>query len=76
MIIKRGYHRLKTSEGRVVEGPLVVELAEDDSFLSYHILEKEEEATEWVGGEYKSLTPNPSPRRGELIPVRDEECRK
>ena len=51
MIIKRGYHRLKTSEGRVVEGPLVVELAEDDSFLSYHLLKKEEEATEWVGGE-------------------------
>lgn len=51
MIIKRGYHRLRTSEGRVVEGPLVVELAEDDSFLSYHLLEKEEEATEWVGGE-------------------------
>lgn len=51
MIIKRGYHRLKTLEGRVVEGPLVVELAEDNSFLSYHLLEKEEEATEWVGGE-------------------------
>lgn len=52
MIIKRGYHRLRTSEGRVVEGPLVVELAEDDSFLSYHLLEKEEEATEWVGGTF------------------------
>ena len=51
MIIKRGYHRLKTSEGRVVEGPLVVETTEEGVFLSYHLLEKEEEATEWVGGE-------------------------
>ena len=52
MIIKRGYHRLRTAEGRVVEGPLVVETSEEGRFLSYHLLEQEEESTEWVGGEF------------------------
>ena len=45
-MIKRGYHRLRTPEGRVVEGPLVVELAE--------------EATEWIGGEFKAALPQNS----------------
>lgn len=59
-MIKRGYHRLRIPEGRVVEGPLVVELAEDGTMLSYHLLEKEEEATEWIGGEFKAALPQNS----------------
>jgi len=43
-----------------VEGPLVVELSEDGSLLSYHPFRGEEAYTEWVGGEYNSLTPNPN----------------
>lgn len=53
-MIKRGYHRFRTLKGRVVEGPLVVELTEDGTLLSYHLLEQEEEATEWIGGEFKA----------------------
>jgi hypothetical protein len=53
MMIKRGYHRLRTAEGRVVEGPLVVVTSIDGHFLSYHLLLQEEEATEWVGGEFQ-----------------------
>jgi len=52
MIIKRGYHRMKTSKGRVVEGPLVVETTKEGIFLSYHLLQREEAATEWIGGTY------------------------
>lgn len=52
MIVKRGYHRMQTAEGQIIEGPLVVELKEDGTFLSYHILQQEEPATEWVGGTY------------------------
>lgn len=50
---KRGYHRLRTAEDRVLEGPLVVELAEDGTLLSYRPLLQEEEATEWIGGEFQ-----------------------
>lgn len=53
MIIKRGYHRLQTPDGRVVAGPLIVETTESGEFLSYHSLTEEEPATEWVGGEYR-----------------------
>ena len=52
MIIKRGYNRLKTVKGILVEGPLVVETTEDGQFLSYHMLRQEEDSTEWVGGIY------------------------
>lgn len=52
MIIKRAYHRMQTSEGRIIEGPLVVEQNEDGTFVSYHLLRQEEPATEWVGGTY------------------------
>jgi hypothetical protein len=43
---------MQTAEGQIIEGPLVVELKEDGTFLSYHILQQEEPATEWVGGTY------------------------
>ena len=52
MTVKRGYHRLRTLDGRVVEGPLVLELAEDGTLLSYHPLRQEEPETEWIGGDY------------------------
>lgn len=52
-MIRRGFHRLRTPEGRVVEGPLVVELQEDGTLLSYHPLVREEEATEWIGGTFQ-----------------------
>ncbi|MBR4644598.1 MAG: hypothetical protein IKO73_05515 [Bacteroidaceae bacterium] len=52
--MKRGYHRLITAEGKVVEGPLVVEFSDDGALLSYHLLKQEEPATEWVGGVFKS----------------------
>ncbi|MBO7067519.1 MAG: hypothetical protein J6W52_02405 [Bacteroidaceae bacterium] len=57
-MIKRGYHRLETAEGRIVEGPLVVELAEDGTLLSYRPLREEEAATEWMGGTYIEITKN------------------
>ena len=73
-MIKRGYHRLITAEGKVVEGPLVVELSEDGSLLSYHPLRGEEAYTEWVGGEFNSLTPNPFPKgEGNLSPDKNVE---
>jgi len=52
-MIKQGYHILKTAEGSVVDGPLVVELTEDGKVLSYRPLIQEEEATEWIGGEFR-----------------------
>lgn len=54
MIIKRGYHRLQTADGREVDGPLVVELDENGKLLSYHLLKQEEASTEWVGGTFFS----------------------
>lgn len=51
MTIKRGYHRLITVEGKVVEGPIVLETTEEGMFLSFHPLLEEEPYTEWVGGE-------------------------
>lgn len=54
MIIKRAYHRIQTSDGQMVEGPLVVEMEEDGTFLSYHQLRQEEAATEWIGGTFIS----------------------
>ena len=56
MIIKRGYHRLKTVEGCIIEGPLVIEMTDDGVFLSYHSLHQEEATTEWVGGTF--IIPN------------------
>ena len=52
MTVKRGYHRLQTADGQIVKGPLVVELDEDGKLLSYHLLQQEEPATEWVGGTF------------------------
>lgn len=52
MTIKRGYHRMKTPKGRVVDGPLVVETTKEGVFLSYHFLHREEADTEWIGGTY------------------------
>ena len=52
MIIKRGYHRLKTVEGCIIEGPMTY----DGVFLSYHSLHQEEATTEWVGGTF--IIPN------------------
>ena len=43
---------MRTLDGRVVEGPLVLELAEDGTLLSYHPLRQEEPETEWIGGDY------------------------
>ena len=54
MIIKRAYHIMQTAEGQIIEGPLVVELDEDGTFVSYHLLQQEEAATEWVGGTFFS----------------------
>jgi hypothetical protein len=56
MIIKRGYHRLKTVEGCIIEGPIVIEMTDDGVFLSYHSLQQEEATTEWVGGTF--IIPN------------------
>ena len=52
MILKRAYHRMQTAEGNIIEGPLVVEQEEDGTYISYHLLQHEEAATEWVGGTY------------------------
>jgi len=54
MIFKRAYHRIQTAEDQIIEGPLVVEFEEDGTFLSYHLLQQEEPATEWVGGTYSN----------------------
>lgn len=50
MTIKRGYHRIKTADGEIINGPLVVKTSEDGKLLSYHLLCQEEPNTEWVGG--------------------------
>lgn len=52
MIVRRGYHRMQNAEGLIIEGPLVVELTEDGTMLSYHLLQNEEPSTEWVGGTF------------------------
>ena len=52
MIVKRAYHRIQTTDGQVLEGPVVVELDENGNYLSHHILQQEEPATEWVGGTF------------------------
>ncbi len=49
-MIKRAYHRMQLPDGRLIEGPLVAELAEDGTLLSYHLLQHEEAGTEWIGG--------------------------
>ena len=53
MTIKRGYHRIKTADGEIINGPLVVETSEEGKLLSYHLLCQEEPDTEWVGGEFE-----------------------
>lgn len=52
---KRGYHRLRMPDGRVVEGPLIVETDEKGNMLSYHLFLHEEANTEWIGGEYRVI---------------------
>jgi hypothetical protein len=41
---------MQLPDGRLIEGPLVAELAEDGTLLSYHLLQHEEAGTEWIGG--------------------------
>lgn len=53
MTIKRGYHRIKTADGEIINGPLVVVTSEEGKLLSYHLLCQEEPDTEWVGGEFE-----------------------
>ncbi|MBR4406673.1 MAG: hypothetical protein IKT30_09900 [Bacteroidaceae bacterium] len=50
--MKRAYHRLLLPEGKVIDGPLVVETDENEGFLSWHILQHEEPNTIWCGGTY------------------------
>lgn len=52
-MIRRAYHRIRKADGQVIEGPLVVELTDDGTFVSYHLLRQEEPCTEWLGGTYQ-----------------------
>jgi len=52
-MIRRAYHRIRKADGQVIEGPLVVELTDDGTFVSYHLLRQEEPYTEWLGGTYQ-----------------------
>lgn len=49
------YHKLELPDGRLIEGPVVVETDEEGHILSWHLLKGEEPFTEWVGGVKKSL---------------------
>lgn len=52
-MIRRAYHRIRKADGQIIEGPLVVELTDEGSMLSYHLLHQEEPYTEWQGGTYE-----------------------
>lgn len=51
---KRAYHTLILSDGKQIEGPVVVCFDNNDKILSWHVLLHEEPFTEWVGGVYES----------------------
>ncbi len=51
--MKRGYHRIRLSDGSYVEGPVIVETDQTGTLLSYRLLDREEEAVEWYGGTYR-----------------------
>ena len=52
-MIRRGYHRIRKADGQIIEGPLVVELTDEGSMLSYYLIDNEEPYTEWQGGTYE-----------------------
>ena len=56
--MKRGYHRLLLPDSTLIEGPVVVETAEDGSFCGWHRLSGEEPSVVWTGGEYAAATDN------------------
>lgn len=47
---KYGYHRLVMKGHEIIEGPLVVVLADDKTLVSWHHLDGEEPMVEWLGG--------------------------
>lgn len=49
---KLGYHRLRLSCGRIVQGPLVITLDDQAHLVEWHPLQGEEPMVEWVGGEF------------------------
>ena len=51
-MIKRAYHRIVTSDKKVVDGPVVVVFNDEMEYLDYHILQGEEPMVEWIGGTY------------------------
>lgn len=53
MMKQRAYHKLTLENGTIVHGPLVVCFDDDEKFLSWHLLEREEPFTEWVGGHFE-----------------------
>lgn len=50
--MKYAYHDILLLDGTIQKGPVVVETNSEGLFLSWHILEHEESATEWIGGTY------------------------
>lgn len=52
------YHRIRTQNGSLLEGPFVICLDDEQNLLSYHALNEEEPLTEWVGGTYEMNQPN------------------
>lgn len=53
---RKAYSRMRLPDGRLVDGPLVVETDDDGHIVLWHRLEGEEPFTEWVGG---TCTPPP-----------------
>ena len=54
---KLGFHRLLLADGTLVNGPLVVQVDDEGSILSWHPMHGEEESTEWVGGTWNAAEP-------------------
>ncbi len=49
---KEAYHRLCLVSGELIEGPVVIELDDDNVMRGWHVLLGEEPMVEWIGGTY------------------------
>lgn len=50
--MKFAYHDIILPDGRLQQGPIVVETDDEGNCISWHLLEQEEPFTQWIGGTY------------------------
>lgn len=47
---KKAYHRIRTSDGKEIEGPVCVQTDNEGGLVTWHTLTAEEPYTIWIGG--------------------------